>query len=118
MNEELLKETMELVSLIKNTKEYKDFMLIKEKLNNNKDIIRLLIKKNNIENDRYLNINKKKEELSKIINKLNTFNLINEYKEKEILLNNLLSSINKKLFNDFNLGISLNLDDNSKNWKI
>ena len=90
MNSEIIEKIDEIISLLKDSKEIKEFYELKEKIINNKELLKKIEEVKNDENKYSKNyIDKKKE-----IIELNDFK---EYKIKEKELYMLVQSINIKL---------------------
>ena len=90
MNSEIIEKIDEIISLLKDSKDIKEFYELKEKIINNKELLKKIEEVKNDENKYSKNyIDKKKE-----IIELNDFK---EYKIKEKELYMLVQSINIKL---------------------
>ncbi len=108
MNLELLEQIDILVDLIKNDPRYKDYILYKKIIENDEELIKLVIKKDNYINEltdlrKFDKDNLKKElELLKNIKetkeKIDSLTVVKEYKEKENKYNELIDLINNNLF--------------------
>lgn len=109
MNLNVLNETNAIIDLIKNSGEYKEFLFYKEKIENNDEIIKNVIKRDSYINEladlkRFDKDNIKKEiEIKKTIKKYEdaifSFEDVKIYKEKEANINEIIDFLNDNLFN-------------------
>lgn len=109
MNLNVLNETNAIIELIKNSEEYKEYLLYKEKIENNDEIIKNVIKRDSYINEladlrRFDKDNIKKEiEIKKNIKKYEdiifSFLDVKLYKEKEEKVNEIIDFLNDNLFN-------------------
>ena len=90
MNREIIEKIDEIISLLKDSKEIKEFYELKEKIINNKELLKKIEEVKNDENKYSKNYIDKKREIIE----LNDFK---EYKIKEKELYMLVQSINIKL---------------------
>lgn len=109
MNLNVLNGTNAIIELIKNSEEYKEYLLYKEKIENNDEIIKNIIKRDSFINEladlrRFDKDNIKKEiEIKKNIKKYEdiifSFSDVKLYKEKEEKVNEIIDFLNDNLFN-------------------
>ena len=100
--ENLLNKVDDLVSTIKDSKEYKHYLELEDKISNNEEILSLInevksIEKKIVNGKSKDNTDKLKKELDLLINKLNEYPLYVEYIELQEEFNNLFGTIKDKL---------------------
>lgn len=103
MNDKILSKVDEIVLYIENSSTYKEYLLLKEKINNNKEILDLigqiklkqkeLVKKEYTQED----ISNIENDLINLENKLNEYPLYIDYKNKQDELNNMFTIIKDKI---------------------
>ena len=101
--ENLNKSIDELVNTIINSKEYKNVVQIKEKMNNNKGLISLITEVKNLQK-KYIKRNydeKIKQELEKKEEELNNIPIYSVYNENLKVVNEMISLITDELNNYF-----------------
>ena len=108
MDLELIEMIDKLNNDIKNSKEYKEFLIAKNDLENNEDAIRLSIKKDNLIMDleSLIKLNQRNSseylktqiEIKEINDSIKNLEVSKIYKEKENKLNEIIEYINKEIF--------------------
>ena len=108
MDLELIEKIDKLNNDIKNIKEYKEFLIAKNDLENNEDAIRLSIKKDNLIMDleSLIKLNQRNSseylktqiEIKEINDSIKNLEVSKIYKEKENKLNEIIEYINKEIF--------------------
>ena len=99
-NEEIEARALELVKVIKDSDDYKEYLELKEKIKSNKEIIELIDKIKNLQKtyvkSAYLDSNVK-QELDNKLEILNSIPLYKEYLGKEKKINSIMSNIKEGL---------------------
>ena len=99
-NEEIEARALELVKVIKDSDDYKEYLELKEKIKSNKEIIELVDKIKNLQKtyvkSAYLDSNVK-QELDNKLEILNSIPLYKEYLSKEKKINSIMSNIKEGL---------------------
>ena len=99
-NKEILDKVDEIIKEIESSSDYQKYLLLKEKINNNKDFV-LLINKVRQMNKDYTHNLVKKDELDCITNELNNHPLYREYLNTISVINNEFSIIENAINNYF-----------------
>ena len=100
--EKVYKSLEEVINEIKNSSEYKEVLDIKEKMNENEELVELIEKVKELQK-KYVRTNfdsNIKEELDRVENKLNDIPIYNIYLEKLELVNNKINYVKDSL-NDY-----------------
>ena len=100
--EKVYKSLEEVINEIKNSSEYKEVLDIKEKMNENEELVELIEKVKELQK-KYVRTNfdsNIKEELDRVENKLNDIPIYNIYLEKLELVNNKTNYVKDSL-NDY-----------------
>lgn len=100
MNKELLNKIDEIISLIENSKEYQKYLLLKDEMNNNSDIKKLINEIRVLQKDVVHHLDKK-EKLRKRMDELNAHPLYREYNNTLASINNVYAIIESNLNNYF-----------------
>ncbi len=87
MNKEILDKVDEIIKCIENTENYKKYLMLKEKLQSNKEIMLLINEIKLLQKDVVHHLDKK-DELKKKLNKLEDYPLYREYNNTLLELNN------------------------------
>lgn len=99
-NKEILNKVDEIIKEIEDSDDYKKYLLLKEEINNNKELV-LLINKVRQMNKDYTHKIVKKEELDSVTNELNNHPLYREYLNTISVINNEFSIIENTINNYF-----------------
>ena len=99
-NKEILDKVDEIIKEIENSSDYQKYLLLKDEINNNKDLVLLINKVRQLNKDFTHNL-VKKEELDKFQNELNNHPLYREYLNTISVINNELSIIENTINNYF-----------------
>lgn len=99
-NQEILNKLDEIINEIETSDEYKKYLLLKEKIGNNKELLILINKVRQLNKD-YLHNLVKKEELDTVTNELNNHPLYREYLNTISVINNELSIVENAINNYF-----------------
>lgn len=99
-NKEILNKVDEIIKEIEDSDDYKKYLLLKEEINNNKELV-LLINKVRQMNKDYTHKMVKKEELDSVTNELNNHPLYREYLNTISVINNEFSIIENTINNYF-----------------
>lgn len=100
MNNKIIDKIDEIISEIENSDEYQKYIILKDKISNNKELM-LLINRVRILQKDYLHHLSSKEELDKLTNELNDNPLYREYKNTLDEINNMYTIIENSLNNYF-----------------
>ena len=100
MNKEILEKIDEIINLIEQSTEYKKYLLLKEKMNDNKEIKRLINEIKVLQKDVTHKLDKK-DLLKEKMDKLNSFPLYREYNNTLSELNNTYAIIESMINNYF-----------------
>ena len=101
MNNEILNKVDELVKEIESSEEYQNYLKLKEKINNNKELMQLINKVRVLQKD-YVHHVSKKDELNELLDELNNDPLYREYNNSLYEINNIYAIIETSLNNYFN----------------
>ena len=99
-NKEILDKVDEIIKEIENSSDYQKYLLLKDEINNNKELV-LLINKVRQMNKDYTHKLVKKEELDSVTNELNNHPLYREYLNTISVINNEFSIIENTINNYF-----------------
>lgn len=99
-NKEILDKVDEIIKEIESSSDYQKYLLLKEEINKNKDLV-LLINKVRQMNKDFTHKLVKKEELDSITNELNNHPLYREYLNTISVINNEFSIIENAINNYF-----------------
>ena len=91
-NEEILRKVDEIIKEIEDSSDYKKYLLLKDKISNNKEVMSLIKKVKVLQKDVVHNIDKK-DELACTLEKLNNHPLYREYNNTLDELNNTFNII-------------------------
>lgn len=100
MNNEIIKKVDEIILEIENSEVYKKYLLLKENISNNKELMELINKVRVMQKD-VLHKKVKQEELENIVNELNNHPLYIEYNNTLYEINNVYGIIESSLNNYF-----------------
>ena len=99
-NQEILNKLDEIIDEIETSDEYKRYLLLKEEIGKNKELVILINKVRQLNKD-YLHNLVKKEELDVSTNELNNHPLYREYLNNISVINNNLSIVENTINNYF-----------------
>ena len=99
-NQEILNKLDEIIDEIETSDEYKRYLLLKEEIGKNKELVILINKVRQLNKD-YLHNLVKKEELDNATNELNNHPLYREYLNNISVINNELSIVENTINNYF-----------------
>ena len=100
MNNEIINKIDEIINKIENSELYQKYLDLKEKLDNNKELMTLINEVKLLQKDVVHHIDKK-ELLDKKINELNSYPLYREYSNTVFEINNVYAIIENDLNNYF-----------------
>ena len=101
MNKEITKKIDEIISDIENSSIYQEYLSLKEKIKNDKELMELINKVRIMQKD-VLHHKETKENLEKLVNELNNHPLYREYNNVVYEINNTYGIIESSLNNYFN----------------
>jgi cell fate (sporulation/competence/biofilm development) regulator YmcA (YheA/YmcA/DUF963 family) len=101
LNKEIEKKIDEIISEIENSEVYQKYLSLREKINSNKELTELINKVKVMQKD-VIHKKKKKEELDKLMDELNSNPLYREYNNCVYEINNTYGIIESSLNNYFN----------------
>ena len=96
LNKEILEKVDELVKEIEDSPDYQKYLLLKDKISKNKELMELINKVRVLQKD-YVHHLTKKEELDKLVDELNSNPLYREYNNTLYEINNIYAIIESKL---------------------
>ena len=96
LNKEILEKVDELVKEIEDSPDYQKYLLLKDKISKNKELMELINKVRVLQKD-YVHHLTKKEELDKLVDELNSNPLYREYNNTLYEINNTYAIIESKL---------------------
>ena len=99
-NQKILNKLDEIINEIESSDEYKKYLLLKEEIGKNKELVILINKVRQLNKD-YLHNLVKKEELDNVTNELNNHPLYREYLNNISVINNKLSIVENTINNYF-----------------
>ena len=99
-NQEILNKLDEIINEIESSDEYKKYLLLKEEIGKNKELVILINKVRQLNKD-YLHNLVKKEDLDAVTNELNNHPLYREYLNNISVINNKLSIVENTINNYF-----------------
>ena len=99
-NKEILDKVDEIIKEIEDSEDYKKYLLLKNKISENKELLILINKVKQLNKD-YLHNLVKKEEVDRVENELNNHPLYREYLNTISSINNELSIIENTINNYF-----------------
>lgn len=100
MNKEVSKKIDEIINEIETSSIYQEYLSLREKIKNNKELMELINKVKVMQKD-VLHKKKSKEDLDKIIDELNSYPLYREYNNVVYEINNTYGIIESSLNNYF-----------------
>ena len=101
MNKEITNKIDEIIKEIETSEVYKKYLLLQEKISNNKELMELINKVKVMQKD-VIHKKKDKEELDKLMDELNNHPLYREYNNTLSEINNTYGIIESSLNNYFN----------------
>lgn len=107
MNNEILNKVDEIIELINNSDDYKEYLKLKEIISNNEEITSLINKVKSLQKEIVHGYNKELE-LQETLNTLNNHPIYREYNNKVIDINNQINLIETTLNNYINKKINEN----------
>ena len=107
-NQEILNKLDEIIDEIETSDEYKRYLLLKEEIGKNKELVILINKVRQLNKD-YLHNLVKKEELDNATNELNNHPLYREYLNNISVINNKLSIVENTINNYFKKKLETNI---------
>ena len=99
-NQKILNKLDEIINEIESSDEYKKYLLLKEEIGKNKELVILINKVRQLNKD-YLHNLVKKEDLDTVTNELNNHPLYREYLNNISVINNKLSIVENTINNYF-----------------
>lgn len=100
MNREINQKIDEIIADIENSLEYQNYLSLKEKINNDKELMKLINKVRILQKDCVHHL-VSKEELNKQVDELNSYPLYREYTNTLYEINNIYGIIENTLNNYF-----------------
>ena len=105
MNSEILNKIDEIIGDIENSDDYKKYLLLKDKIAKNKELMSLINKVRIMQKD-YAHQLVTKDELDQLINELNSYPLYREYNNTLYEINNVYNILETSLNNYFQIKLN------------